>query len=90
MSRDISKVRTGIEKIYWEEHFIKEQDVEGGGGVVGIEELRSDRIQALAVILENFKQRNDTSTSYKKYMDVEIRLKGSKGRTRGLDVIIQQ
>ena len=25
----------------------------------GIEELRSDRIQALAVILENFKQRND-------------------------------
>lgn len=77
-----------MEKIYWEEHFIKEQDVEGGGEA--IEELRSDRIQALAVILENFKQRNDTSTSYKKYMDVEIRLKGSKGRTRGLDVIIQQ
>ena len=57
MSRDISKVRTGMEKINWEEHFIKEQDVESRGG--GTQELRSDRIQALAVILENFKQRND-------------------------------
>ena len=55
-----------------------------------MEELTSNRIQALAVILENFKQRNDMSTSYKKYMDVEIRLKENKGRTRGLDVIIQQ